>query len=91
MLKREKGLIDFVHENYILFGFICATVLGLFVRLCMIPYESHDYVDYLAKWFDYLQTNGGLHALAKYPGNYNAPYMTIMALLTYIQIVIEIF
>ena len=48
MLKFEKRLIDFIHENYLLIGFICATIMGLFTRLCMIPFESRDYLDYLS-------------------------------------------
>ena len=58
--------------------------MALFARLCMIPFESHDYLDYLSRWFEYLKTHGGLFALKSYPGDYNAPYMTIMALLTYL-------
>lgn len=84
MFKYEKKLIDFIHENYLLIGFICVTIMALFTRLCMIPFESHDYLDYLSRWFEYLKTHGGLLALKSYPGDYNAPYMTIMALLTYL-------
>lgn len=84
MFKYEKKLIDFIHENYLLIGFICATIMALFTRLCMISFESNDYIDYLSGWFEYLKTHGGLLALKNYPGDYNAPYMTIMALLTYL-------
>ena len=84
MFKFEKNFIDFIHENYLLFGFMCVTIMALFVRVCMFSFESQDYLVYLSKWFDYLKNNGGLLALKNYPGDYNAPYMTIMALLTYL-------
>ena len=86
MLKKEKNIIEFCEKNYFVLGFIFVTLMALFVRFLTFHFESHDYVAFLAPWFDYLKYNGGLKALATYPGNYNAPYMTIMAILTYIPV-----
>lgn len=40
----------------------------------------------LRPWFEEMKAGGGLVALGTYPGNYNAPYMTILALLTYLPV-----
>ena len=86
MFKEEKKIIDLFSKNYLVFGYIFITIMALLVRFLAFHFESHDYVAFLAPWFDYLKSNGGILALANYPGNYNAPYMTIMALLTYIPV-----
>ena len=52
----------------------------------MLDFESGDYQLFLKDWFDYLKANGGIHALKSYVGDYNAPYVTLMALLTYLPI-----
>lgn len=84
MKKFEKELLEFACERYIMFGFAFVTVFALVMRLSMFGFESNDYTVFLSGWFDYLKNNGGLLALASYQGNYNAPYMTIMAILTYL-------
>ena len=86
MLNKEKKIINYFTDNYLVFGYIFVTIMALLVRFLTFHFESHDYVAFLAPWFDYLKNNGGILALANYPGNYNAPYMTIMALLTYIPV-----
>lgn len=84
MKKFEKNLLEFINSKALFLGFIFVTFFALIMRFCMFSYESHDYTTFLSGWFDYLKNNGGLLALATYQGNYNAPYMTIMALLTYL-------
>ena len=84
MKKFEKELLEFISEKYLFFGFIFVTLFALIMRFSMFSYESGDYVTFLSGWFDYLKNNGGILALATYQGNYNAPYITIMALLTYL-------
>ena len=86
MLKLDKKLIEFVKRNYIILGFGMVTIFALCARLCMFDFKSRDYEIFLLSWFNYFRNNGGLLALAKYPGDYNAPYMTIMALLSYINL-----
>ena len=84
MKKFEKKLLEFINDKALFLGFIFVTLFALIMRFCMFSYESNDYIMFLSGWFDYLKNNGGLLALATYQGNYNAPYMTIMALLTYL-------
>lgn len=86
MFKVERKLIEFFEKNYLTIAFVLITILSLIIRISMLNYESSDYISFLSGWFDYLKANGGIFALKNYPGDYNAPYMTIMALLTYIPI-----
>lgn len=86
MFKIEKKFIKYIQDYHLVLGFAGVTMLALTMRLLMLDFESKDYLLYLSPWFDYLKENGGIRALATYIGNYNAPYMTILALLTYIPI-----
>lgn len=86
MLKKEKKLMEFCEKHYLMIAFLLITVLSLAMRYFMRGFESGDYIDFLETWFDYLKEGGGLKALRDYPGDYNASYMTIMALLTYLPI-----
>ena len=84
MLKLEKKFFNFLEKNYIILGFIIITFMALMIRFSMFSFESRDYTVFLSKWFNEIKENGGLLALANYPGDYNAPYVTILALLTYL-------
>ena len=86
MLKFEKKVVDFCEKHYILLGFIFITIMAFLVRYFMRQFTSGDFNVALHPWFVYLRENGSLKALANYPGDYNAPYMTIMALLTYLPL-----
>lgn len=86
MFKWEKNIISFLEKYYLEIGLLIVTFLSLYIRFISRNFESPDYTVFLSPWFDYLKNNGGLKALATYPGDYNAPYVTIMALLTYIPI-----
>jgi len=86
MLRYEKKIVDFIKKHYKIIFTICIILLAIFVRITLFDFKSGDYVCFLTKWYKYLKIHGGLKALANYPGDYNAPYMTIMALLTYLPI-----
>ena len=79
-------MTKYLKKHYILFLFILVTIIAVVIRICMLSFESSDYTLFLHPWFTYLSNNGGIHALCTYIGNYNAPYMTILALLTYLPI-----
>ena len=66
--------------------FIIITVLSIYVRYLFLEFKSNDYNMFLEQWFYALKNNGGLWALKNSIGNYNAPYLTIMAILTYLPI-----
>ena len=86
MSKFEEKIINFLEKNYLILAFILVTFLAIMGRLFMFNFVSRDFTSFLSPWFDFLKNNGGLKALANYPGDYNAPYVTILALLTYIPI-----
>ena len=86
MFKVEKRIIDYLKKNYILVFMIIISILALLVRIVPIKFQSDDYIYFLSPWFKDLLSKGGLAGLGSYIGNYNAPYMTIMALLTYLPI-----
>ena len=63
------------------------TLLGLWLRWQGIWYESGDFVNCLSIWMTDL-TGGTLKTLAEYSGDYNMPYVTILLLLTYLQLIL---
>lgn len=86
MFKYEKKIVEFCEKHFMAIGFIAITILALILRISLFKFETGDYLVFLKNWFDYLKSNGGFWALKSYPGDYNAPYMTIMSLLTYLPI-----
>lgn len=86
MLKLEKNIIEYLEKHICLVFTIIVILLTLFIKIKMLDFESGDYQLFLKDWFDYLKDNGGIYALKSYPGDYNAPYVTLMALLTYLPI-----
>ena len=86
MLKFEEKILDFCKKNYKMLFLIFITIIALIIRIKMLSYNNGDYASFLKPWFEDLKANGGLKGLATYKGDYNAPYMTILALLTYLPI-----
>ena len=82
----DNKLLNFVNKNLFLIFFILITIFSLLVRWNFLNIQSGDYLGFLNDWFNDLKNNGGLKALKNDVGNYNAPYVTIMALLTYLPI-----
>lgn len=73
------------HNKYILFiAFI--SIIGIIIRYSFFNIVSADYTYFLQGWFDTLKSNGGILAIKNHIGNYTAPYMYILAILTYIPI-----
>lgn len=83
--KLDTIIIDFIEKNLSTIIFVSATLLSLIIRFSLLPYKSQDYIHHLSSWFQFLKDNGGLSGLRNYIGDYNAPYMIIMALLTYLK------
>jgi len=74
----------FIDKNLIIIFFIIITIFSVGIRSYFMDFESGDYTLFLEDWFNELKSGGGLTALKNDVGNYNAPYITIMALLTYL-------
>ena len=65
---------------------ISIVLLALIVRIHYINVESYDFIVFLKKWFITLKTNGGIFGLKESVGDYNAPYIQLLAILTYLPI-----
>ncbi len=88
-MKKKKKTIDnviwnFIDEHIDLIYLILITVLAIAIRVILLKYTSHDYNGFLKPWFDQLKGAGGLPGLAYNIGDYSPPYITILALLTYL-------
>ena len=62
------------------------TIISMLIRIRGLNVLSTDMKGPLLRWFYLIKNNGGLKALALNIGDYNMPYLTIMALLTYVPI-----
>lgn len=59
----------------------CVLTAAAFVlRGTLLSYETLDYQDFLTVWVSWFRASGGLRALALPVGNYNVPYLTLLAL-----------
>ncbi len=82
----KKNFWEYIDKNYILIFFVIISVFAICIRIQLYDNTYGDYELFLEPWFNELKANGGLLALGKEIGNYNAPYMTLLALLTYLPI-----
>lgn len=77
---------DFIERKKFIIFFIIITVIALLARTSVLNFISGDYYACVEPWFYELKRNGGLSALSLDIGNYNLPYLTILAILTYLPI-----
>lgn len=59
---------------------------ALLIRVLLLDHVTLDYQDFLSKWVDYFRQNGGFSAIKDPIGNYNVPYLYILALLSYLPV-----
>ena len=86
MTKIEQKILDRLYSwRYPLFLFII-TLLALIIRFLFLPIRSGDFNGFLIHWFNTLKENGGFLAIKNPIGDYNIPYLTILAGLTYLPI-----
>lgn len=69
-----------------IFLLIAVSVAALLLRLYFFSFVSMDYTYFLKDWFATLEQNGGWRALGLPVGNYTAPYIYIIAALTYLPV-----
>ncbi len=77
---------NFIEKNIFIIFFFIITAISIYTRIVLLDYVSGDFNGCIQLWFNELKENGGLHALRLDIGNYTAPYLTILALLTYLPI-----
>ena len=91
MKKVDSGKINnkiwnFVDKHTDIIYFSLIVIIAIIIRIIILKQSSGDYDLFLKPWFEELKDSGGLPGLAKNIGNYSPPYMTILALLTYLPI-----
>ncbi len=77
---------NFIERKKVVMFFIIITVISVYARITMLDFVSGDFYACIEPWFYQLKEYGGLKALNLDIGNYNLPYLTILALLTYLPI-----
>lgn len=87
MSKAEKIFWAFVIRHKLKIFVAAATLLSLWARYGLRTIVSGDMQHCLLPWYDVIAMNGGLRALSRQVGNYNIPYQTLIALLTYLPVI----
>ena len=86
MKETNNKIYNFYQNTKYTIIFSTITLFSLIIRILLLNKVSEDYTFFISRWFDILKENGGLKALSIDIGDYNAPYITILALLTYIPL-----
>ncbi len=82
----SKKIWDFLYSQKYLICFFIITVIAVLVRKPLMYFVSADFSGAIQQWFDELKRYGGIYALDRSIGNYNPPYITVLALLTYLNV-----
>ncbi len=61
-------------------------LLAIALRVSLYHVETSDYTVFLSQWYYFIQTHGGFAALKYNFSNYNTPYLSLLALTTYLHI-----
>lgn len=74
------------YKNERLLAMLLPIGLALFLRALLLDHATLDYQNFLAHWVAHFRENGGFSALKDPVGNYNVPYLYLLALLSYLPI-----
>lgn len=83
LLLKGFGLLE-SKRQFIVSAILIAAAMA--IRGALFFYRSDDYLDFLSQWVGYFRDNGGFSALGSYFGNYNPPYMYLLALFSYLKV-----
>ena len=64
---------------------VLLLVMAFGVRYLNLNHVSQDYIIFLSEWIQTFKDNGGLKGLSESVGNYNIPYLAILALISYLN------
>ena len=78
-LIRREG-----HDGRTLYFALLPILLGLLARFLLLDHATLDYQDFLSQWVEFFRQNGGFAALKEPVGNYNVPYLYLLAFLSYL-------
>ncbi len=84
MTNCEKEIIAYFKKHYIIIFAIVITILAFLIRFYFLKHVSYDFSDFIERWYQYIKSHGHIKALSTYYGDYNASYLTIMAILSYL-------
>lgn len=70
----------------LIIAFIIITILSVLIRIPGMDFESDDFIAPINRWINYLRENGGILGVGDIIGEYNVPYMVLMAILSYIPL-----
>lgn len=65
---------------------IVALVVGAAARILFMDHVTSDYTDFLSKWVQFFRDNGGFGGIRLPVGDYNVPYLYLMAAISYIPV-----
>jgi len=77
-IKQDKKL------NLELIFILIISLLAIAVRIAGFNHKSGDFIGHLSVWLSHLRENGHFLGLSNFPGNYNAIYIYILSLLSYL-------
>lgn len=86
MFAAEKKTLMWLEKHLLPFFVVFVVLLGLGIRFALREVESIDSHNFLLPWYDEIKEAGGLWGLGGQVGNYNMPYQTLIALLTYLPV-----
>lgn len=86
IMEMKNKAKTFLQKNLIPIMFMVITILALIIRYELRDFASGDYDHFLSSWFNTIQQKGGMVALKENIGDYNIPYLVIMAILTYLPV-----
>lgn len=86
LAKIRDNVWRFILKRKELIFFLIVTIISIIVRKSTIEYVSGDMYWCLREWYNDLKAGGGFAALKNNIGNYNVPYLVIIAFLTYLPI-----
>lgn len=72
------------YKDKMVYLMILIGIVFFLIRTLFFEEQSGDYVVFLKPWVDYMRNNGGIFSLGETFTNYNLPYLTLLALISYI-------
>lgn len=85
-MEKSEDTWKFIEKNSKTIFFIIISIMAFYLRTLLIHNVTSDFKYCINEWFNDLKLNGGLLGLKLDIGNYNVPYLFILALLTYLPI-----
>lgn len=84
MFVLEQKIINQLLKYKFYIVLVLISLLALYVRLCLFPFQSYDFNTFLNPWYDQISAQGGVRALKSQVGNYGITYQFIISLFTYL-------